>query len=229
MGISARAEDFNRGIELYTFVPKGEWIVGSSVSYSEFNGKNYKFLVIDGFDSDGYTFKVSPVVAYALRDNFALGARFSYARGLSKVDHLSLSLDEDTSFSLDDIYSLRHSYSGIAIMRNYISLGTSQRFALYNELQLKLGGSQAKLINGRGENLVGTYESTRDIGIGLSPGLVAFVNNYTAVELSVGVLGFEYSKTKQKTNQVYVGERSSGSASFRINIFTISLGIAFYL
>ena len=59
--------------------------------------------------------------------------------------------------------------------------------------------------------------------------MVAFINNYTAVEVSVGVLGFDFSKTRQTTNQVYVGERSLNSAKFRINLFAIGLGIAFYL
>lgn len=229
MSLAAYGQKFERGIELHTFVPKGEWMVGNSISYSEYNAKNYKFLVVDGFDADGYSFKISPVVAYAVKDNLALGGRFSYVRSFNKIDRLSVSLDDETSFSLEDIYSLTHSYSGCAIMRNYISLGSSQRFALFNEIQLKLGGSQTKLVNGKGNDLVGTYETSMDIGIGLAPGMVAFVNNYTAVELSVGVLGFNYSKTRQKTNQVYIGEHASGSASFRINLFSISLGIAFYL
>lgn len=63
----------------------------------------------------------------------------------------------------------------------------------------------------------------------MAPGLVAFINNYTAIEVSIGVLGFNYSKTKQLTDQVYEGERSSSSANFKINLFSIGLGIAFYL
>ena len=43
------------------------------------------------------------------------------------------------------------------------------------------------------------------------------------------VLGLDFSKVKQTTDQVYVGERSSSSANFKINLFSIGLGIAFYL
>ena len=59
--------------------------------------------------------------------------------------------------------------------------------------------------------------------------MVAFINNYTAVEVSVGVMGFNFSRTRQVTDQVYVGERSMSSANFRINIFSIGMGITFYL
>lgn len=41
------------------------------------------------------------------------------------------------------------------------------------------------------------------MSIGAAPGIVAFINNYTAVEVSIGVLGLNFSKTKQTTNQVY--------------------------
>lgn len=63
----------------------------------------------------------------------------------------------------------------------------------------------------------------------LMPVVVAFINNYTAVEVSIGVLGLNFSKTKQTTNQVYQGEHSSSSANFKINLFSIGLGLAFYL
>lgn len=82
-GITAQAQEFKRNIEPRTFVPKGQWIVGSSVSYSEHNEQNYQFLIVDGFNSDGYTFKVSPMFCYALKDNLAAGGRFSYGRTLT--------------------------------------------------------------------------------------------------------------------------------------------------
>lgn len=51
-----------------------------------------------------------------------------------------------------------------------------------------------------GDELTGTYTSSVDLGIGVVPGIVAFVNNYTAVEVSVGVLGVDLSRTKHKTD-----------------------------
>ena len=76
--LSVYAGDFDRGIKQHTFVPKGQWIVGSSISYSQYDDKNYKFLVIDGFDASGYSFKISPVLCYAFKDNLAAGGRAMY-------------------------------------------------------------------------------------------------------------------------------------------------------
>ena len=40
-----RAEEFNRGIVLNTFIPKGQWVVGNSISYSEYSNNNYQFPI----------------------------------------------------------------------------------------------------------------------------------------------------------------------------------------
>ena len=223
------AQDTQKKLPSKVFVPKGQWIVGSSVSYSEHTENNYDFLVVEKINSDGYSFKLSPMFAYALKDNMALGGRFKYGRTLVRMDETQLNLDDETSFDINNIYQLKHSYSAMAIFRNYIPLGDSKRFAVFSETQLEVGGSQSKGSNGKGEALTGTYSKSTDLGFGVSPGMVAFINNYTAVEVSIGVLGVNLSKTRQVTNQVETGEQSSTSANFKINIFSIGLGIAFYL
>lgn len=223
------AQDTQKKLPSKVFVPKGQWIVGSSVSYSEHTENNYDFLVVEKINSDGYSFKLSPMFAYALKDNMALGGRFKYGRTLVRMDETQLNLDDETSFDINNIYQLKHSYSAMAIFRNYIPLGDSKRFAVFSETQLEVGGSQSKVSNGKGEALTGTYSKSTDLGFGVSPGMVAFINNYTAVEVSIGVLGVNLSKARQVTNQVETGEQSSTSANFKINIFSIGLGIAFYL
>ena len=124
---------------------------------------------------------------------------------------------------------MKNSYSGIAVLRNYINLGTSKRFALFNEVQLELGGSVSKVVNGKRDDLTGVYQTSLDASVGLSPGLVALINNYTAVEVSIGVLGLNVSRTYQVTDRIYESNRSSMSANFKINLFSIGLGIAFIL
>lgn len=229
--LGAHAQRFDRGIEVNStvFVPKGQWIVGGNISYSTHDNENYKFLVVENINSTGYNFKVSPMFAYAIKDNMALGLRGGYNRQLLKVNNADLNLGEDMNLGISDYYSLKHTSTGSLIYRNYITLGQSKRFALFNELQLTYGYGQAKLVDSSGASVTGTYETTHDIALGCSPGLVAFINNSTAVEVNVGVLGFNYSQTKQVTDQVYVGYRKASQMNFKINIFSIALGIAFYL
>ena len=67
------------------------------------------------------------------------------------------------------------------------------------------------------------------MGVGVSPGIVMFLNNYSALEVNVGVVGFNYTHTKATTDQIYVSDRKSSSANFKLNLMSISFGVAFYL
>ena len=172
------------------FVPRGQWIFGGTASYSTHSNETYRFLVVEGIESKGYTFKVSPMIAYALRDNMAIGGRFIYSRSLLKLDKADLNLggeDSDLNFEVNDYYSLRHSYSVAVIWRQYT------------------------------------------FSLGVSPGIVAFATNNMAVEVNVGVMGITYTHTKQVHNQVTVGKRDASMMNFKVNIFSIGLGMAFYL
>ena len=229
---SAAAEaqvEFKRGLEQISFIPKGQWITGVSVSFSQSDQGNYQFLVIENLSGDSYSFKVSPMLMYCFKDNLAAGGKMAYSRTRTRLDRTDIVVGEGTEFSLENLYNISHSYSAMAVFRNYISLGHSRRFGFFNEVQLQVGGSQSKIANDRGDDLTGTYETSWDVNIGLAPGMVMFLNNYSALEVNVGVLGFSYSRTNSKTDQIYRAERDSKSANFRVNLFSITFGVAFYL
>ena len=180
------------------FVPKGQWIFGGTASYSTHTNKGYQFLVIEGINSKGYTFRVSPLIAYAFRDNMALGGRFIYSRTLLKLDNAELHFGNEetgTNIVARDFYSLKQTYSAAA-----------------NDSPVK-----------------GTYEPGYTLSLGISPGIIAFATNNMAVEVNVGVMGITYNHTKQVHNQVTVGKRNTSMMNFKVNIFSIGLGMAFYL
>ncbi len=222
-------EVFQRKLEQITFVPKGQWITGVSVSYSQSDQDKYQFLVIENLSGDTYTFKISPMVMFVFKDNLAAGGRFAYSRQRTRLNSADIVLDSETNYNVDNLYSISHNFSGMFAFRNYISLGHSTRFGLFNEVQLQLGGGQSKLCNGSGTDFTGTYERTFNMSIGLAPGMAVFLNNYSALEVNVGVLGFNYSHAKSTTDQIYVANRNMKSANFKLNLFSITFGVAFYL
>lgn len=222
-------EQFKRGLEQSKFIPKGQWITGVSVSYSQASHDDYQFFIVEDISGDNYTFKVSPMLMYSFQDNLAAGGKFGYQRSLIRIDNARFVLDSETDYTIDNLYSLSHNYYGMACFRNYISFGSNKRFGLFNEVQLQFGGGESKLCNGRGEDLTGTFERNYSMNIGLAPGMIMFLNNYSALEVNIGVLGFDYTHTKSVTDQIYVASRDSRSANFRINLFSITFGVAFYL
>lgn len=227
-GVHAQ-EEFKRGLQQISFIPKGQWITGVSVSYSQSNQKNYQFLIVENLNGDTYNFKVSPMLMYCFHDNLAAGGRFAYTR--SKIDLRSgdVILDSETEYNVDNLYSISQNWSGTAAFRNYISLGNNRRFGMFNEVQLEIGGGDSKICNGSGDDLTGTYSRNFNLNIGLAPGMIMFLNNYSAIEVNVGLLGFSYTHTKSTTDQVYVAKADSKRANFKINLFSITFGVAFYL
>lgn len=222
-------EEFERDIESVVFVPKGQWITGLSVSYQQSSQNKYQFFVFEGISGDTYSFKISPMLLFSFKDDMAAGGRFAYSRALTKLEGADIVLDSETDYNIDHLYRLSHNYSFSGLFRNYFSIGRSKRFGFFNELQFTLGGGQAKLMQGTGSDLTGNYERDFNLSIGLTPGLCVFLNNYSAMEVNIGVLGFSYTDTKTITDQIYVAHRNSKMANFRINLFSISFGAAFYL
>ena len=228
--LSADAQKaFSRDIETNVFVPKGQWITGVSVSYSQSDQDHYQFLVFENINGDSYTFKLSPMLMFAFKDNLAAGGRFAYSRTRTSLDAASVVLDSETSYDIDHLFAISQNYSVAGTFRNYINLGNSTRFGIFNEVQLQLGGGQSKLVNGTGDDLSGTFEQNFSASIGFSPGMGMILNNYSAIEVNVGVLGFNYNKTKSTTDQIYIAHRSTKSANFKINFFSITFGVTFYL
>ncbi len=226
---STAQEKFSRNIENISFVPKGQWIGGVSVNYSQSDQNNYQFLIFEKISGDTYTFKVSPMLMFAFKDNLAMGGRFAYSRSRTRLENADVVLDSETDYNVENLYSITHSYSGTYCFRQYLSLGTNTRFGLLNEVQLQLGGGQSKICSGSGEDFTGTYSRHFDFNIGVAPGLVVFLNNYSALEVNVGVLGFNYRHNRATTDQIYVANMRTSSANFKINLFSITFGMAFYI
>lgn len=229
-GRAGAREKFDRGITVQTFMPKGMWFFGGNISYTQHNNDDFKmFGLLKDFSSRGYTFAVRPMAGYSFANNLAAGVAFTYNRTMLQIDNVSLSLGDDLSFGISDYYNIEHVYTGTVFLRNYINLGSSRRFALINDLKLQLGGGQGKMINGKGEDMTGTFTKIYQFGLVCSPGVAVFVNDFAAVEATIGVLGFQYKRTEQTTNQIHHGSRQTSGANFKIDIFSIALGMTFYL
>lgn len=215
------------------FVPKGQWIFGGTASYSAHRNNSYQFTLINDIDSEGYTVGVSPMVAYAPWKNMAVGIRFGYGRSLLSLDNASLSVS-DVDITIDMYHQLKHSFTGTIFWRPYIPLGTNNRFAFFAEVQINLSGGQSKLVARTGEvdgvqDYRGTYAKSFGAEVALQPGIVAFITNNAAVELSIGVFGLGFDRTQQIKNQIEEAEMRTLDTSFKINLLSVGIGMSFYL
>ena len=220
---------FDRGIEQSLFVPKHQYFAGFGASYTVVESNDYRLLVMEDLRGEGYSLSVSPYMGYTFADNMGAGVRFRYKRTMVDLRGVTISLSEGLSFGLNDAYMITHSYYGTAFFRSYASIGNSKRFGFYNDIQVTLGGGQSKTTLGKGETQVGTYQTSKELEVGIVPGLVAFFNNFAAVDVSISVLGFNIKRIEQATNQVYKGDLKSTAANFRLNLLSVNLGVSFYI
>lgn len=226
---SYRPVRIDREITKMTFIPKGTWMTGGTASYSEHDEDNLNFLVLKDVKALGYTFSISPYVGYFFKDNVAAGMRFAYNRTYLDMDNFELNLGEDFNINLNNLYLLEHKYEVSGFLRTYMPIGKSKIFGLFNELRLTYGYGEGKNSTGSGTEYDGTYERSHNFLIGMAPGLTAFITDWSAVEVSVGVMGYNFKWVNQTTNQIETGKKRTSSGDFKINLFSINIGMTFYL
>lgn len=234
-----KESEFDRGIGISTsvFIPKGAVGFGTAFSYGTYDiGNNvddygYKALfgMIGGVHAQMISGGVSPHVSYFVADNLSVGGRFDFKRNKFDVGSANLNLTEDMSFGINDFHHLKDSYGGAVFARYFIPFGTSKRFAMFSELRASGGYAQSETYKLTELDKHGTYQDIYDFEIGVIPGLCAFVTNTIALEVAVGLVGLNYQKVVQKTNQVGTSIMENSGANFKVNLLDINLGISFYI
>ncbi len=232
-GTSAKAFDRGIGRSTSVFIPQG--YIGGGVSFSVNNyslgqlpddaGYQMLFSLVQDIKGDMSSFGIAPYVYYFIDDNTALGIRFGYDRSSLGSGSANLSLGEGLSFGFSNFNYFKHMYSVSMAGRYYMPFGDSRRFAMFAEVRATGGYGQSETYRPEGDRKYGTYQEIFKFNVGLVPGLCAFVMDEVALEVSVGVLGFDYQNVKQVTNQVEVSEMLKYSANYKINLMSVNLGI----
>lgn len=222
-----RSVKYDRGLNIpsYPFIKKGVWNTGLKLSYSQYSFDDYDFLVVDAIGAGGYSLDGSVHLGYIFRDNMMLGARFGYKRNSIALDNASISVS-DISLGLNNVSSLKHTYTGTLFYRYYMGLGHGQRFAFFTEVGLGLGGSQSLQYMSATD---GGYEKSFNVSLGITPGVMAFITNNVALEVSVDLIGLKYKNVEQVSNQVATGSYTTSSLNCKISLLSLGLGLSFYL
>lgn len=231
-------EPFDRGIGMSTsvFVPKGTVAAGVNFSYNTLDlgnaaddsGYSMLFDLIGGLKAELYTFGLAPHLSYFVADNLSVGARFDYDRTSVGLGNAALSLGDDMSFGISDYHLLKHMFSGSLTMRYYMAIAGSKRFAIFAELRATGGYGESKMWKVDGEDKFGTYQLTYKGALTCVPGICVFAHDNVAVEVAIGILGINYTRTEQIRNQVEYSSMERSGANFRINPLAIEIGTSFY-
>lgn len=214
-----------------TFVPKGQWMVGGTINFSEWDTDNYNLMVLKNVDVEGHAFSASPYFGYFVAKNLAVGGRYNYTRNYFFLGNLDLNLGEGLSIDLEDIYYLGHTHNLDFFVRPYLSLSKSNTFGAF--VEIRGGYSHTKSKNSTGDykknNYDGSYTNTNTIQLNVCPGMAVFATDFLAVEASIGIMGLKYRWVDQTTNQVEKGKSHTGGANFKFNFLSVNIGLTFYL
>ncbi|MDE7160436.1 MAG: hypothetical protein K2O24_06305 [Muribaculaceae bacterium] len=221
---------FHRGLFNYRFLPKGEWVFGLTASYGEFSTDDLEmFEVLKDVTLGGHSFSIRPQMQYLLRDNMAVGLRFNYSRTKGTIDNFGLDIDEDMSFSLNDITYKSESYAAAITYTQYLGLARRGRFGIFNEVELSFSSGNGDFVRPFGGKLKTTHTTTTGVGLNFSPGVSVFMMKQASFNISFGVFGFYLKNEKQWVDGVESGNRLRSGANFRFNIFNINFGLAIHI
>lgn len=236
--IKEPVEPFDRGIGTSTtvFVPKGTVNTGISFSYNTIDlgkaaddaGYSMFFDLLNGLNGYMYSFGLAPQLSYFVADNLSVGGRIDYDRSSLDLGNAALSIGEDMGFSISDYHMLKHMFSGSLTMRYYMSIADSKRFAIFAEARATGAYGQSKTWKVDGDDKLGTYQTIREGALTFVPGICIFAQDNVAVEVAIGILGINYTRTDQIRNQVEHSTMQTSGANFRINPLSIEIGTSFY-
>lgn len=221
---------YDRGLFNYLYVPKGQWAFGLTASYGEFDADDVQLLsVLRDFDFKGKIYSIKPSVSYFFKNNQSLGVKFNYTNGEAELSGMTVDFDDDLNFSLKDVSYQARSYAASIFYRNYIGLSNMKRFAVFNEVDLSLGGGSSRFRRYYNDELRDTRTSIFEASLNFSPGLCVFIMDNVNFNVSFGVFGLHFRNEEQETNDVDEGSRFTSGANFKFNLFNINFGIGVHI
>lgn len=217
---------YDRGLYNYLFIPKGKWAFGLTASYGSLSTDDSQILsLVENVDFKGKIYSIKPFLSYFIRNNQSIGIRFNYSRGIGDLSNLSVDFDDDLNFDLRDVSYYTMSYSTSVFYRNYIGLNRSNRFGVFNEVDVTVGSGSTRfkrMYDGKPRD---TKTIITQGSINFSPGVAVFIQEFMAFNVSFGVFGLNFRREHQLTDGVDEGTRFTSGANFRFNIFNINFGL----
>lgn len=167
---------------------------------------------------------------YMIKDNVALGAKFSYS-----FTDLRLEIDADILDILigADSYATNNAttvFSGSFLVKNFIPIDRAQRLFIVSETNIGYANthSLAKNYYGGDTEIHKVETQKNSFFLGLSPGFMYFMSRGFAFEFSLSPVVAYYTKTTKINNEVQDGSVSSYGLSFKFNPLNIQFGFSYF-
>ena len=224
----------DRNIDLNKFVYKGEWMLGIAASYGTLDVSDSDLmLLLDDINLGLRRTAVLPYVAYAYRDNRAVGVRFGYEFLKADLGNAALdlgSLAEDISFGISDIGIRSENFNYSLFHRNYIGLDRRGIVGAILEAELLVKSGNTSFYMGEGESRNYSMSKNFAAKLNLNPGLAVYVFPEVCVTVTVGIGSLYYNNIRQyNAVGIETGRRDHSALKFKLNIADIQIGLVAHL
>ena len=223
----------DRHIDRNKFVYKGEVMLGLAASYGTLDASDADLMLL--FDDINFGLRrttVKPFVAFAYRDNRAVGLRFGYEYINGDLGNIALNLGSaaDLSFALSDLSMRNESFSWSLFHRNYMGLDRRGIVGVFIEEELLFRTGTSSFVTGAGESVSASKSRNISARLNINPGIAVYVFPQCCVTVTVGIGGLYYNQVRQEDIYgVETGRRDHSGLKFKINIADIQIGIVAHL
>ena len=223
----------DRNIDVNKFVYRNEWMVGLTASYGTLSVANSDLLLLlEDINIGLKRTTVRPFLAYAYRDNRAVGIRMGYEMIRGNLDNISLNLGEeaDLAFSFGGFGLGSESMSVALFHRNYMGFDRRGIVGMIIESELLVKSGLTTVTTGSGDSAKSSKSQNFSAKLNLNPGLAVYVFPEVCVTVTVGIGGLSYNSIRQlDASGVETGRRQRSFMRFKVNIADIQIGVVAHL
>lgn len=224
------AQDLNP-INRNAFLGRGVSSLGFKVGVSKRDVSNDMiFSIIDIDQIKDYSGSFSLSGSWFIDDNIAWGGKIRY--GFNERTYavsakmLDLLIDAST-YSSNTVSS---SFSIGTGVKNFVEIGSSNKFYVFNETNITYSyiSSLTRDVYNGGQDIKKLMKTTHEISIGLSPGFMYFLKEGFAFEFAFNPIVMYYNRSFITQNEIKPGSSSDFSVDFKLNLFNVYFGFAYY-
>jgi len=224
-GNGQNTEDNNRmtGAPIDVRLDKGDFMIGGTLGLDLKDIENQDQLVrfANSEYSDDFNLRLDG--AYALKDDFFVGMGFLWG-----VTNREGQYEDTNTGDISDVQYYGTTYSIRPFIKNHLPLTPNKRFNLVVQTELRFSLNQFIQETDLNQDLTRSLSREWGLGIGVRPGLLAFVMNNFAVEATVNVAGIGFDvREVQETGKPDLNV-SRANLDLKIDILQLNLGFITY-
>lgn len=215
-----------------TRLTKGTNSLGFSVGFENRDVENDMLLtIVDVESSKLLKYNLVLSASRFVADNVALNAKIGYSFSDSENTVEASLLDfllEANNYSTSTASSTLSAAVGV---KNYVPMGMSRRFYLFNESNLVYSHTTAltRDVYNAGEKIHKIERDRNSLSFSLSPGLMYYLTNKFAFEFALNPVMLSYSREQTITDEQTKGHTTDFDLNLKLNIFNIYFGFLFFL